>query len=654
MKTLADLLLKKGKVVYEDFDSIFYLEPVFHADDCDECDNERDGVTNVGKVMDDYQGNDMKIDFSFLCFDTEDNSKELLACGLSGFDKAVTQIAAITAEGKRFYCGTPPMPKTSITPTKRHLLAVSSRRHWEAFVKGSSKSTVAEASRRLKIYFAWQAKHGPELVKRFKSWLHRREEKFAYAHNLQYDIGNLFADKLDEIDCTMVGGRLIKAVWGPKVFVDSFNIWPMAAKKLGEAFGLAKLETESMSTDRAYVFRDVEIIRTAMLFAWQFCRSLELKHLPPTLGGLCIKVWKHFGGVNCHDSAALSREALYGGRVELFKRCNDTKNVCWTDINSLYPFVMQNEFPAELEPIKCRGNRLPKFGIARVTIKQPKTDFPVLPYRNDDGRILYPTGTFSGVWTIVEIKAAVAAGAKIVKIHECMGTNHASRPYAVFVQRLYQARLDSKSDAEKLFFKLLMNNLYGRLGSSGKIGRSVWQNDENKYSGIPYGEKVLATYQMPLADETNWSHAAYITAYGRLELLKYMRLIGAKRMIYCDTDSCIFDCPQRRIPFPIGSELGMMKLEGWSTLALPYAPKLYRVGDHYKAKGVPKALAREFIETGRAEFDMPFKMREAMRFFDRSNIRKLSVWRRVKKERQTEYDRKNLHGNRFYPCQINQ
>lgn len=596
----------------------------------------------------------MKDDFSFLCCDTEDNSKELLSCGLSGFDKAITQIAAITVEGKKFYCGTPPMPKTKITPTKRELLAVSSRKAWNVFVADSSKAEVKRALSRLKIYFEWQKLHGPKLVVRFKAWLQRQPEKFIYAHNVQYDLGNLFADKLDELDITMVGGRVIKAIWGRRVFVDSFNIWPMSAKKLGEAFGLKKLATASMATDRAYVFRDVEIIRTAMLFAWRFCESLELKHLPPTLGGLCIKVWKYFGGKNSHDSSALSREALYGGRVELFKRCNESKAVCWTDINSLYPFVMQNEFPAALEPMKCRGNRLPKFGVARVTIRQPKTDFPVLPYRNDDGRISYPIGTFSGAWTVLEIRAAVAAGAKVLKIHEAIGSNESERPYAVFVTRLYQARLDSKSDAEKLFFKLLMNNLYGRLGSSGRIGRSVWQNEQNKHSGIPYGDKVLCTYAMPLADETNWAHAAYITAYGRLELLKYMRLIGAKRMIYCDTDSCIFDCPTRKLPFEIGADLGMMKLEGWSKIAIPYAPKLYRVGNHYKAKGVPKALAQEFIETGRAEFDLPFKMREAMRFYDRENKRKLSVWRKVTKEQVTEYDRKILHGNRFYPCQINQ
>jgi DNA polymerase family B len=560
-----------------------------------------------------------KVSYDFLCFDTEDNSKELLAAGFSGFDKAVTQFAAITAEGKRFYVG---------------LLACP--------FKPNSKNA-----------FSWQRAASKPLVKQAKRWLQQQPEKFRYAHNLQYDMGNLFADTLDCFDATLVGGRLIKAVWGKSIFVDSFNIWPMSAKKIGEAFGLQKLETKSMSTDKEYVFRDVEIIRKAMLFAWQFTEHLGLPHLPPTLGGLCVKVWKHFGGQNCFDSSEMSRAALYGGRVELFKVRNDSKSVCYVDLNSLYPAMMLREFPGPLE--KWDKRQLPKFGFVECTIKQPKTALAILPFRNPEGRILYPWGTFRGTWTVAEINAAIAGGAKIIKKHNVMGTDECSKPYVEFVNRLYQARLASNSAGEKLFFKLLMNNLYGRLGSSGKIGRSVWQNEENKLAGVPYGEKVLVEYQMPLSDETNWSHAAYVTAYGRLELFKYLKLIGVEHLIYCDTDSCIFDWPkgvEHPLPFEIGTDLGQMKLESWETACETFAPKMYRIGKKYRAKGVPVALAKQFITRGHVEFDLPFKLREAIRFFDEDNKRKLSVWRQVEKSIKGTYDRKKLVNNRYFPCQV--
>lgn len=572
-------------------------------------------------------------DFDFAVFDTEDDSKELLAVGKSGFDKRVTQIAAITAAGAHYYN------------------------------KGN--------------------------VEAFKDHIRKSDKTFWYALNIQYDLGNLFGDSLDSFDVTMVDGRMIKAVWGNKVFVDVFNIWPMSVKRLGEAFGLRKLETNSMSTDKAYVYRDCEIIRAAMLFAWEWCEHLGIDHLPPTLGGLCVKLWRHWGGENCHDSSLMSREAIFGGRVELFKICNwrlwnannqrlvydifnqengknlddlsgnRTKDSAWLDINSLYPAVMSKGiFPGPLED--C-GKKLPAHGIARVTMKQPETDIAVLPYRNDDGRIVYPWGKFTGVWTLAEIRHAEANGASIDKVFECYGTDEGCQPYGAFVNNLYKARLASKSEAEKLFFKLLMNNLYGRLGTTGKIGRSVWQTEKNRLDGVPYGEKVLVTYQMPLSEETNWSHAAYVTAYGRIALHEHLKVIGGEQMIYCDTDSVIFDCPKKKLPCAVGNDLGEMKLVSWESNCFAFAPKLYKAGNVYKAKGVKKDKARDYLIKGHAEFDLPFKFREAVSFFDGTdrhgkerlpNTRKLSVWRPVQKFNRVRYDRKKLIGNRFYPCKV--
>lgn len=531
---------------------------------------------------------------NWIVFDTEDDSKELLESGKSGFDKQTTQIAAIAENGDRFY---------------------NTGQRGEFF-----------------------------------NWLNTRKEKYIYAHNCAYDLGNLVADNLDALDTTMVGGRLISARVGRFSFVDSFNLWPMSLKKLGEAFELEKLETGSMATDRDYVYRDCEILHRAMSFVWDFTREIGLSHCPPTLGGLCVKTWKHWGGENIHDSHELAKKAYYGGRVELFKQKSQTPNVCYTDINSLYPYCMLNEFPTALEP--WTEDRLPRFGVADVTVKVPKSDYPPLPYRDEDGRIRYPYGKFRGCWTIAELMDLVEHGGEIVKIHDMLGTDDGHRPYDTFVRRLYQMRLDSTSEAEKLFFKLLMNNLYGRLGTSGVISRTVWQNERNRDDGVPYGDKVLVDYAMPLSEETNWCHAAYITAYARLELLRYLRLIGPERMIYCDTDSCIFDSPDRTIPFPIGKQLGQMKLEGWESSAEAWCPKNYRYGSKYKAKGVPQRLAEQYSTTGLASFDLPFKMREAIRFYDRKNSRKLSVWRQVEKRRQGVYDRKILKKGRYFPCKI--
>lgn len=535
---------------------------------------------------------------NFICFDTEDNSKELLASGRSGFEKQVTQIAARTAGGDDYYS------------------------------RGDCT--------------------------RFLGWLESRPEKFVYAHNLQYDLGGLFGDKLDVLDPIFVGGRLIRAGWQDKVFVDSFNLWPMSVKKLGDAFQLEKLATDSMASDKIYVFRDVEIIRQAMLFAWQFCHALKIGKCPATLGGLCVKVWHEIGGRNCHDTSEFAREALYGGRVELFKPCNDTPSICYTDINSLYPSQMLKDYPGPLAPWK---NDFPTFGFINCQIKLPETELGLLPHRDGNGRITFPYGKLNGTWTVPELKHAILRGGKILKINKVFGSNEATRPYDTFVQKIYHKRLAAKTGAEKLFFKLLLNNLYGRLGASGVIARGVNQTKENFQNGVPYGGKVLLNCQLPASEETNWGHAAYVTSYGRLALLEYLELIGAHNMIYCDTDSTIFDCPDKKIPFGIGRELGQMKLESWEKHCETFAPKVYCVGNSYKAKGVPVRLAETFIKTGKASFDLPFRFRESIRFYDAredlpANTKKLGVWRNIVKHKITNYDKKILRGNRYFPCEI--
>lgn len=549
---------------------------------------------------------------SFICYDTEDNSAELMKAGKSGFDKQVLLLVAIKSDGTKFV----------------------------------SRS-----------------------VKDFIAWLDRQEETTIWALNAQYDLGNLFSKDITQFDSVLVGGRLIKARRKKHYYLDVYNLWQASVEALGEAFDLPKLPFDPNNIE--YAIRDVEIIVKAMNYTYSFCEEMGITNIPATLGGLCIKVWKHEGGQNCYDSTELSKEAYYGGRVELFKLQNDCPRVMWTDINSLYPSVMRGKFPGVLED--C-GTDLPKYGVVKCDVVAPKMDVMVLPYRDEIGRVLFPWGKFTGVWTVAELNVAVDRGYKITKIHESMGTDECMMPYGGFVMAMYQRRLASKSPSEKLFYKLLMNNLYGRLGTSGVISRTVWTTEKNQNEGVPFGEKRLVEYSMPLSEETNWAHAAYITSYARLELLYAIEKVGVENMIYCDTDSTIFDCAGD-IPFPISKDLGAMKIEQmcsgcltawhkeerctnggkpadyWPS-CMTFLPKMYKVGNFHKAKGVPRRLARDFIDIGKVEFELPFKLREAIRFFDRANSRQLSVWRKVEKAKATTYDKKLLKNNRYFPKQI--
>jgi hypothetical protein len=510
--------------------------------------------------------------------DTEDNSKELLDAGRSGFEKVLTQVAALTVDGDRFHA------------------------------------------------------RGPTSAGKVETWLNSRPEKIVYCHNLQYDLGNLFPNVLASFNLLFVDSRLIRAYGLGKLWLDSFNIWPMSLKKLGEAFGLKKGTLDARS--EAYVFRDVEIVRAAMLFAWDFAAQFKIEKLPGTLGGLCVNVFHALNLGNIMDGDLFARRGYYGGRVEIFSN-GGRGNFLYTDVNSLYPSAMLNPFPRDASPQKKpRG-----YGVADVTVFVPDCFIAPLPIRAFNGEILYPVGKFRGVWTYQELENAHAYGAKVLKIHRCYGSARGQKFYAPFVEKIYSRRLDAKTDAERLMLKLLLNNLYGRLALSGTVTRNH------------KGTLQLYSCQFPLPEFTNYLHAAYVTSYGRLTLQNYLRRIPWENLVYCDTDSVIFFNPTANPPFSVSKELGKMKLEGRASRCYTYAPKVYVFGHHAKAKGIRRKFAVDYIRHGSASIPSPYRIRECVDFLEtQTGARKIpSVWRVVEKHAITVYDKKDLRETRWWP-----
>lgn len=566
-------------------------------------------------------------------FDTEDNSEEVS----SDWQKRCVEMFQIERKKK---------------PTLRELARLSCLKNLSevGFAKREKRVTqIAAIDDRGKEFYA-----GGKSVdsQKFLNYLRKRSNDsksrvVVYAHNLQYDLGNLFHDALDVLDVTLVGGRMIKAIWGNIEFRDTFNMWPMSAKALGKAFQLAKLKRDVSS--KAYVLRDVQIIRKAMLFSKRIGAEFEIEHLPATLGGFCVKIWRSMGGNNWHDSEDFHRSGFYGGRTELFSN-GGKGHILYCDINSLYPSVMLNKFP---EPV-CATDDLMEFGMSEVTIEIPECRIAPLPVRRDDDSIYYPWGGVRGVWTNHEIRNAVQYGAKIIKLHKSTGTANGSAYYAEFMREMYCRRLLAKTGAEKLMFKLLMNNLYGHLGMSGEIIRSLNITEIDRQlgfcDGVPYGRKKLTTQKIPLPETTNYLHAAYITSFARLELQRYLRLVDSRDLIYCDTDSILFfHDPAKPVPFSISANLGEMKLEAKADYCETFAPKVYNFGGEFKAKGVKKSKAKEFVTTGQASFFAPFKFRESVRFFDAGNAKPLSIWREVTKRLITKYDKKAFKGGYYFP-----
>ncbi|MGH9526070.1 MAG: DNA polymerase, partial [Terriglobales bacterium] len=535
-------------------------------------------------------------------FDTEDDSRELLAAGRSGLDKRVTQIAALAPDGRRFH----------------------NRGHREEFLR-------------------WLQEQRRRGVRRW------------FAHNLAYDLGNLFRDELDGLSGVMVGGRLISARRQGLLFQDSWNLLPVSVAKLGEQLGLKKLDFDARS--RAYVFRDCEIVRAGLAKLESLSLRLGGPELPGTLGGLCVKLWQARGGRNEPDSTPERREAICGGRVELFRPSAEGP-LAWTDINSLYPSVMLQDFPGPLTP--CR--EVPEMGLVRATVEVPRQVLAPLPWRAPEGALpgveagalLFPCGKFSGLWTAAELRQAMDRhGVKLIRLTAAWGAKTSRPCYRDFMLEIYRRRIRVRTEADSLVLKLLMNNLYGQLGMKGLIyrfsdsERAKLRLLRGEVAGCLFGRAIAYECALPLPEHVNYVHAAHVTAFGRMRLLEFLRAVPADDLLYCDTDSIFFRAGAT-LPFPVGHGLGAMKLVARGRGFEAVGPKLYRWQDEAgawsaKAKGVPRRLAEQFMAQHQASYDAPYKLREAIRFYDAPAARRrpLSVWRRVTKELRAGYRKKN-------------
>lgn len=529
-------------------------------------------------------------------------------------------------------------------------------------------------------------------VSPFLEWLESRGPSFrCYAHNLAYDIGNIWRDHLDELDITMVGGRLVRARWKNVTLLDSSNMWPMPLAKVGDSVGLKKLARDVHSEE--YVFRDVEIVMKAIELADSI--AAEYGADPKgTLGSLAVAIWSGpvLGGHSWQCSMPSVREAYYGGRVELFQSRAHGDDLWYTDINSLYPSAMLNKFPTDAHvwfDLKSLADakrllvdlKRECYGVARVDIMVPEHLLlaPLPCKREGTGEVCFPVGPVSGWYTVAEIRHALSRGCRLLRLYEAYGSVTGESYYEDFTRTFYRKRKAELDKGEKgdpgriQFYKLLMNNLYGQTGMRGSITRSIRitaemveaDDDGNLIlikPGIPFGSKLLADVQIPLPDHVNYMHAAYVTSYGRLSLLKYMEKVGAEKLIYCDTDSIFFRWAGKTPPFPLSTELGEMKLEDRPKWVETRAPKMYRYetekkGRVTKAKGVPKKMQDVFYDEGVADFWQPWRLRESIACADRiadeddEDVKVLGVWRPVQKRMASRYDKKRLteDGNTFVP-----
>ena len=394
----------------------------------------------------------------------------------------------------------------------------------------------------------------------------------------------------------------IKIVWK-----DSLRIFPVSLDKLCEIFGLeGKLSkydirfndislfksTILWSKFKKYALQDAIALYKALFTAQSiyfndFNIDLTTIFSSPTLSLKIFrsKFLKHSIPILSKNVDEFIRCGYYGGATDFYKSY-DT-NLKYYDVNSLYPNAMKNPMPLNLikyHKSMYNVNLNDFFGFIEVEVTCPNTMLkPLLPFKYE-GKTIYPTGSWRGIYFSEELKAMIPLGYKF-KLWRGFEFSKINL-FDSYVDHFFNIKLNS-TGAQKAIAKLHLNGLYGYFGRrqdlietinvsnsslskylASRIVKEMIKINDN-YSTLLLSDninhKVLMKLNMICESNiqatnkivmSNVAIAAAVTAYARIHMIYYKLLPGT---VYTDTDS-IFTTDE--LPnHLIGKGLGLMKDE---------------------------------------------------------------------------------------------
>jgi len=367
-------------------------------------------------------------------------------------------------------------------------------------------------------------------------------------------------------------------------FCDSYQLLPASQKRLAESFGVkhqkGELDIFNVDYNRNDCLGLYEILQT-------FFEQTGI--MAETFASHALSLWrKDFQTDPLYKPARWIEDRIRAGyaagRVEIFHRAGEV--ACY-DVNSMFPWAMCQPVPVRYLA-RTRGLDQPdnRMAFLEAEVNYPETEIPALPYRH--GKLLFPVGSFRGIWTNWELQQAVEDGAD-VKITD--GYLFACETiFEGYVNQWYQVKKEAADgDPMRIISKFLLNSLYGKFGQTrDKRMFALWEHQIG-YSPL-FDENGQETGICFKRVEANSAHllphiSAAITSRSRIRLLEALRKFDP---YYCDTD-CIFT----DVSLPVSSELG-----GWSQELPPdsaefYQAKLYRHGEQWKSKGLSRADVKQ-------------------------------------------------------------
>jgi len=436
---------------------------------------------------------------------------------------------------------------------------------------------------------------------------------FTYAKKAKWDV-ELF------IDSGKTSFLKIRKETKSIAFLSTTNFFPYSLKILGESVGLYKqdvdFETSDYKTIKKYCKQDVNIIKQIILDLLDYIQVNELGSFRITAASQAMFSYRYrfmarkIFPVNDKEIIEFERLSYHGGRTEAFyigELLKDSVRVY--DINSMYPFVMRNNyFPTyckySYKKLKLRKlKRIVKYFCVIAMVKI-KTNEPVYPTRYNN-RLVFPVGTFVTVLTTPEIIYALKHR-HIKKVYKTVVYSK-DIIFKQYVDFFYAEKKRYKDEGNKPYAtltKLFLNSLYGKFAQRGydqnvcvnydtgmekreriidlETGRIAWKIDLINTT-IVDGEGKQPTH-------TFTSISAHVTAYSRIYLWEIIKKAGIKNVYYCDTDSIFTNKKgEKRIRSLIHeTKLGMLKLEKKPHGLRIFGLKDYIIDGNATLKGIRK------------------------------------------------------------------
>ncbi len=472
-----------------------------------------------------------------------------------------------------------------------------------------------------------------ELKKQAVSFILNSGDKLFVAHNLEYDIINVFFPASIKLLNLYYSGRLIYAKLNNThiKFIDSFNFTFTSLKNIAVEVEMEKLETDNFDNIE-YCRIDTEIVYKFMDRFSGFVKDKFNMKIRTTLAGTSQKIFlEHFckEKITGKNTDEVLLNSYYGGRCELFLTGEIDNYVFEVDVNSMYPYVMEHFNYPLTEAIKTDEPAGECF-ITCAEIETNKIDIPLIPCRRD--LLFFPRGKFITWFTSAELESANKnKQIKSIRFIETYNFIRTGIIFKDFVDYFYEMRFKAKEESNSFlsnFYKRVLNSVYGRFALKSNmqiISANVYnyelrkELDNGMFDYINHGIKKNINYALPI----------FITAYSRIILFKLLtkiKKIGAIP-IYCDTDSVYFTYDKKinlqdKIielynQLPISNNLGDLSLEVYKGGSFynnkAYLLETFDLNTKFTCKGIPEKHRQEFMQDGSTTYVRPMKLRPSFR-----------------------------------------